>query len=95
MTPGEFEDYVSGAVDRERESRYASATIVSAIVATMGGRKISPEALLGEVDDDDPLLSDPFEKYLRFKETARRNAEKVRQREEREYLPEGIVLDEE
>lgn len=66
---------------------------MSAILATMGGHKVSAEALLGEVDEDDPLLADPFEKYLRFREAARRNAERKREREAREYLPDGIVLD--
>lgn len=95
LTPGEFEDYVSGAVDREREQRYGNATIVSVILATMGGHKVSAEALLGEVDEDDPLLDDPFQKYLRFREDAKRNAERRREREAREYLPDDIILDDE
>jgi len=95
LTPGEFEDAVAGAIDREREQRYGFATVVSAIVATMGGKRISPEALLGEVDEGDDLLDDPFNKYLRFREAAKRNAERRREREVRAYLPEGITLDDE
>ena len=91
MTPGEFEDYVSGAVDREREQRFGHATIVSAILSTMGGHRVSPEALLGEADDDP--LDDPLLRYRQFREDAKRNSEREREREARAYLPDGITLD--
>lgn len=93
MTPGEFEDLIAGCIDREREAKYGQATIVSAILATMGGQRVSAEALLGEADEDDPVLADPFEKYLRFREAAKRNAERQREQEVKNYLPEGIILD--
>jgi hypothetical protein len=96
LTPGEFEDWLAGAVDGARDRHYWGAATVSAILRTMGGHTISPEVLLGEAPPDDgDALDDPHVRYLQFKEDAKRNAERDRQRERAAYLPEGIVIDEE
>ena len=92
MTPGEFEDYLSGAFDAERDQLYAMATISSFIARTMGGQKVSPGVLLGEEaeGDDEP---DPLEVRRRFLEDARRRTEARQQAEIEAWLPDGIEID--
>lgn len=60
MTPGEFEDYLSGCVDREREARIGHALTTSWIAKTMGGVNVP---VLAFVDGEDAggYGQNPFE----------------------------------
>jgi hypothetical protein len=93
MTPGEFEDYVSGGLMREREARWPLAHIHSMLAATVG-TTVDPGLMI----DGKPLREDnlpdvmqptPEQMHKKFMEDRAKNArERVR-----EYLPEEDLPD--
>lgn len=93
MTPGEFEDYLSGAVDGTRDASFMTALVVSIIAKTMGGTNVSAEEILGERRDTEDLT--PHDHRAMFLADARRRTERRRAKERKAYLPDGIVLDDE
>lgn len=91
MGPGEFEDYMEGVLDRERELKVLQAATVSA-VAGWSGARVSVTSLLGEVDDADYEIMKPTPE-----EQHRANLDEQRRQRQKKaegWLPPGLALDE-
>ena len=69
MTGGQFEDYLSGCIERENEQRLNAGIVASWIAKTMGGVTVHPMAFVDPEYEfgDNPLSATetPEEKYRR------------------------------
>ena len=88
MTPGEFEDYVDGGLERE-EAAAMNAGIVASMVAASAGATVSPAEAVGLQSDDhgpSPFGEDRQVKYRKHRAMLHERARKRAQ----EWLPEAL-----